>query len=245
MIKPEDLDRFTKSRRSLGKDENGNPIRRVHIRAHSPCPIEATFEDKKILSMAGKYAAMSTARVYSLVRAAQYVVKHDIPGVAVVCGVGLGGSALALARAFRNAGETDREIWLYDTFDSEKRPELDDYRSPIDYVKTILKKRCPEYNQDAFVFVKGMVEDTIPGKMPAVISILHADTDWYDSTKHELKHLYPRITRGGVILIDDYGVWEGARRATDEYFEELSEPILLHAVDHTGRMGVKTTGAEK
>ena len=240
MIGANDLDRFTKSRVST-RIVNGRPVRRVHIRAHSPCPVEATFNDRKILSAAGKYAAMSSARLYSLIKSAQHVVKHGIPGAAVVCGVGLGGSALALARAFRNAGETDREIWLYDTFDGGKRSEMDDYKASAEYVKTILAKRCPQYRRESFVFVPGMVEDTIPGSAPERIAVLHCDTDWYESTKHELTHLYPRLNFGGVVLIDDYGVWEGARRATDEYFAD--KPIFLSAVDHTGRIGVKTTGA--
>ena len=218
---------------------NGNIQRRTHVSAHAPRVVEASPEDNRILTMAGKYAAMSVPRIYALVKAAQYAVAANLPGAAVVCGVGLGGSALALARAFRNAGETDRPIWMYDTFDSETRPEYDDYKASQAYVAGILRKRCPQYDQSAFVFVPGMVEKTIPGAMPDRISILHLDTDWYESTKHELTNLWPRLVQGGVILIDDYGCWESARRATDEYFAENDIPILLSAVDYTGRIGVK------
>ena len=191
------------------------------------------------MSMAGKYAAMSRARLYALVKAVQYVHRNEIPGDVAICGVARGGSALAVARAFRNAGVTDRPIWLYDTFDAPTRPDLDDYQIPEAYVAEILEKRCPQYKRDAFIFVKGMVEDTIPQHAPEAISILHLDTDWYESTRHELTHLWPRLSVGGVMLIDDYGCWQGARGAVDEYIEENNLRLLLVPVDYTGRVGIK------
>jgi hypothetical protein len=69
-------------------------------------------------------------------------------------------------------------------------------------------------------FVKGKVEETIPDRAPEGIALLKLDTDWYESTKHELSHLYPRLTVGGVLIIDDYSWWRGAGEATDEYFRE-------------------------
>ena len=84
-----------------------------------------------------------------------------------------------------------------------------------------------------------MVEDTIPAAAPEALALLRLDTDWYESTRHELVHLYPRIATGGVLIIDDYGHWEGARRAVDEYFASAAPPVLLHRVDYTARMAVK------
>lgn len=87
--------------------------------------------------------------------------------------------------------------------------------------------------------IKGMVEDTIPGKAPESIAILRLDTDWYASTRHEMEHLFPRLSRGGVLIIDDYGHWAGSRQAVDEYFKEHGIHLLLGRTDYTGRMGVK------
>jgi O-methyltransferase len=94
---------------------------------------------------------------------------------------------------------------------------------------------------DRFVFVKGKVEETIPGTMPAgAISILRLDTDWYESTRHELVHLFPRLSSGGVLIVDDYGFWRGSREACDEYFRETGTKILLSRVDRVGTVvGVK------
>ena len=82
------------------------------------------------------------------------------------------------------------------------------------------------------------MEETIPADMPAVISLLRLDTDWYESTAHELKYLYPVLSSGGVLIIDDYGHWRGSREATDDYFTEHGG-ILLNRMDYSGRMGVK------
>ena len=88
-------------------------------------------------------------------------------------------------------------------------------------------------------FIVGKVEDTIPGEAPGKIAILRLDTDWYESTKHELINLYPKLSTGGVLIIDDYGHWEGARRAVDEYLARLPEPLLLNRIDYTGRIAIK------
>ena len=89
------------------------------------------------------------------------------------------------------------------------------------------------------IFVKGKVEETLPGAAPDTISLLRLDSDWYESTYHELRHLYPRLTARGVIIIDDYGCWKGAREAVDKYFKESSIKILLNRIDGTGRIAVK------
>ncbi len=100
----------------------------------------------------------------------------------------------------------------------------------------MLKTGYPNKN---VVFVKGKVEDTIPKNIPNKICILRLDTDWYESTFHELKHLFPLLTKGGVLIVDDYGHWRGARMAVDKYMAENGVVILLNRVDYTGRVGVK------
>ena len=88
-------------------------------------------------------------------------------------------------------------------------------------------------------FVQGRVENTLPAAAPPEIALLRLDTDWYESTRHELEHLYPRLVDGGVLIVDDYGYWQGARQAVDEYFGETGEAILLNRIDDTGRIAVK------
>jgi len=95
------------------------------------------------------------------------------------------------------------------------------------------------YPSERIHFVRGRVEDTIPASAPELIALLRLDTDWYDSTKHELIHMFPRLSKAGVIIIDDYGHWRGAREACDEYFAQNRIPILLNRIDYTGRIALK------
>lgn len=84
------------------------------------------------------------------------------------------------------------------------------------------------------------MERTIPAGAPGEIAILRLDTDWYESTRHELEHLYPRLSPGGILIIDDYGHWRGSRKATDEYIEKHAAALFLGRIDYTGRIAVKT-----
>ena len=86
--------------------------------------------------------------------------------------------------------------------------------------------------------LKGKVEDTIPGTMPAKIALLRLDTDWYESTKHELTYLFPLLEKSGVLIIDDYGAWQGARKAVDEYLKD-NGTVYLNRIDFTGRLLIK------
>jgi hypothetical protein len=95
------------------------------------------------------------------------------------------------------------------------------------------------YPQDKLNYVVGKVEDTIPETLPRKIALLRLDTDWYESTLHELNHLYPLLTEGGVLIIDDYGHWQGAKKAVDEYIEKNKLKILLNRIDYTGRIAIK------
>jgi hypothetical protein len=109
----------------------------------------------------------------------------------------------------------------------------------IDAVRENMRRTA--YPLERIRFVKGKVEDTIPANAPDAMAILRLDTDWFESTWHELVHLYPQIP-GGVLIVDDYGWWKGARRAVQRYFVEHDVRMLLTRVDNTGRMGIKPGG---
>jgi hypothetical protein len=93
--------------------------------------------------------------------------------------------------------------------------------------------------QDDFVLVRGKVEDTIPTASLNNLAFLRLDTDFYSSTRCELEHIYPKLNPGGVLIVDDYGLWVGARKATDEYFARLRHPPLLNRIDAGVWAGVK------
>ena len=94
------------------------------------------------------------------------------------------------------------------------------------------------YPAERVHFHPGPVEDTIPAAAPDAIAILRLDTDWYGSTRHELEHLYDRVPSGGVLILDDYGFWQGARDAVEEFLDRTGARLLL-APMASGRIAVK------
>ena len=240
-------------------------VKQVHAVLHSDAVIRRRFPDvdPKVLEIFAKvkpFTMTSPERIIALCEAVRYVDKHQIAGAFVECGVWRGGSSLAAALMFAALGDVTRESHLFDTFEGMSAPTEFDRRSrdaapaaalletsgrdeKIWCVSSLEEVRanlagagCP---MDRTHLVAGCVEDTIPAAAPAEIAILRLDTDWYESTRHELRHLYPRLAVGGVLIIDDYGAWEGARRAVDEFIEAEGAPLLLNRIDETGRIAVK------
>jgi hypothetical protein len=225
-----------------------------------PRDMEPDFVE--LYEQAREYSMTSPERMYSLWQAVRHVVRYDIPGDLVECGVWRGGSAMMMALTLLQQGVRDRGIWLYDTFAGMTRPGEVDRRAKdnaemisrwehfqrdthnewtyasLDEVKENMARTG--YPMERLNFVKGEVESTLPGTRPEAISALRLDTDWYQSTYHELTHLYPLLSRGGVLLLDDYGSFQGAKKAVDQYIQEQNLDLLLQRVDSTGRNAVKS-----
>lgn len=222
--------------------------------------IYADREFMRVYEMVKPFTMTSLERIFSLYTSVQYVLRNDIPGSFVECGVWKGGSSMAIALCLIMNGRTDRDIYMYDTFEGMPEPSAKDVDifenkagdllnrskkevdpiwcySSLDEVKNNMAKT--NYPQDKIHYVQGKVEETIPGVIPRSISLLRLDTDWYESTRHELYHLFPLLQKKGVLIIDDYGHWQGARKAVDEYFMENNIPILLNRIDYTGRIAIK------
>ena len=217
--------------------------------------------DKQIFQEVKAYTMTSPERVFAVFDAVRYVLKNDIEGSIVECGVWRGGTMMAVAHMLRMHHSFERDLYLFDTFEGMPLPtDVDeDFHGRKAKSKFLAEKRTEDssdwcyaslsevqnnlegtgYPKDKVHYVVGKVENTVPAQAPECISILRLDTDWYESTKHELTHLYPRLVPGGVLIIDDYGHWQGARRAVDEYFLEQRVPILLNRIDYTGRIGIK------
>jgi len=224
-----------------------------------PDELPADFEKATVdtYNMVKEYTMTSAERIASLCNAVRYLVKNKIEGDIVECGVWRGGSTMAAIDTLIKVGDTAREIYLYDTFEGMSEPsELDKESFTGTSAAAILEKypafKCVstledvqnnvgnlKYPAELIHYVKGKVEETIPNTIPAKIALLRLDTDWFESTAHELEHLYPLLVPGGVIIIDDYGHWEGARKAVDEYIAGNILPLLLNRIDYTGRIGVK------
>jgi O-methyltransferase len=95
------------------------------------------------------------------------------------------------------------------------------------------------YPQENFTFVEGDVTQTLQETIPERIALLRLDTDWYESTRAGLDALYPRLEVGGVCILDDYGHWQGARQAVDDYFAQQGHRPYMHPIDYSGRVFIK------
>jgi hypothetical protein len=219
--------------------------------------------DRRMVETALGFTMTGVARLHALIDAVRYCERRGLDGAFVECGVWKGGSVLAMILALQELGSDGREIYLYDTFTGMTEPGAGDVSKfhpdardlweqtggapwpelfdPETFNEEAVRATLLEtgYPAERLHFVTGPVEETIPGTVPERIALLRLDTDWYESTLHELRHMYPRLGDGGVLIVDDYGHWEGCRRAVDEYFAAEPNPVLLSRIDYAGRLAIK------
>ena len=242
--------------------------------ARQPLPINGlTTFDRELLECSSDWTMCSGLQKQFMMDATRYVLRREIPGAIVECGVWRGGMMQIVARTLvaeadapNMAYANQRELWLYDTYtgmpDPEspldrdlyrgehashkmgREPRISDDGSPTiwcvaDFDDVCTGMASTSYPKERIHFVKGLVEDTIPNEAPSEISILRVDTDWYSSTKHILHELFDRVSPSGVIILDDYDSWEGAKAATDEFLTERGLTPLLVRLDR-GRVFTKS-----
>lgn len=234
----------------------GYKVERIAV-APEPHRLAADARYAHIMSMVKPFTMTSYERIAALIDAVRHVSNANIRGAIVECGVWRGGSMMAAALALLETGDV-RDLYLFDTFAGMTAPTADDvdlrsvaaeqrykdslsadhnewcYASLEDVRDNLLSTGYP---QDKCHFIKGDVLQTLPLPQLNEIAVLRLDTDWYESTRHELQHLYPKLTRGGVLIVDDYGHWRGCRKAVDEYFRD--RPPFLFEIDYTARMTIR------
>ena len=236
-----------------------NLFKSSHRRRRQSMPPDLDDDARAIVETVAPFTMTSPERLMALRDAVRHVCRHGIEGDVVECGVLRGGSMMAAAMTLLELGE-HRRLHLFDTFEgmpppsdidrditgiaaggllaSEDRRTGDTWAwSPLEDVRQNLFSTG--YPPELVRFVEGRVEETIPEQAPEQIAVLRLDTDWYESTRHELHHLFPRLAVGGVLIIDDYGHWQGARRAVDEYLVATGAKLFLSRIDYTGRLAVK------
>lgn len=239
----------------------GYSVSRADNRPEIP---EASAAEWSLIEDAAPYTMTSVERRWALIQAVKYVVARGIPGSIVEAGVWRGGSAFVAARTLAAHKADSRDLWLYDTFEGMSAPtELDVVTSTgvsaapkfsatqtgadsSDWCQASLNDvqatmAASQYPAANIRYVVGKVEDTLadPANVPDQIALLRLDTDWYESTKAEMEILFPRLAPGGVLILDDYGHWQGAQQAVDEYLKAHNLHYLMHRIDYTGRMLIK------
>ena len=217
--------------------------------------------NKDIIKKFSKYTMTSNVKIFSLIKAFEYVNKFKIAGDFVECGVWQGGNIMAL-KHLENIYKTNNKIYGYDTFLGMSEPTKYDVKITdgtiatnkfekfkdddefSEWDKCTIEKVTENFakhnlGMNNLKLVKGKVENTllVKSNLPENISLLRLDTDFYESTKIELEILYPLLSKGGVLIIDDYGAWQGAKKAVDEYFKD--SVVWMHYIDHDCRLIIK------
>jgi O-methyltransferase len=217
---------------------------------------------RKIHESAAPYTMTSIERQFALHEAVKFIIERNVGGDFVECGVWRGGSMMIVALTLLERGINDRRLVLYDTFSGMTPPGAHDVQAesgrsaakvlasapqtqenvfwaiaPLDRVKENLATTL--YPEDRIDYVIGDVCRTLPSQHKRPIAILRLDTDWYASTRCELEYLYPQLQPGGVLIVDDYGYWEGSRRACDEFFSHYGGNLHPIPGDDSGYFLVK------
>jgi hypothetical protein len=227
-------------------------------------PIELSDEENEIIHYvrSNELSMCTTLNLQQTAVAVKYIAMNNIPGDFVECGVFRGGNAIIAAKIFE-IYKSEKKVYLFDTFTGMAEPTVHDIKTSSKSLalnKYLLQKRenyidwayaSIEEVKENFqkinllnnnvVFIKGKVENTLDqeSNIPQAISFLRLDTDWYESTKKELEKLYPKLVPGGILVVDDYGSFDGAKKAFDEYFKKHSPPPFLSLIDSGARVGVK------
>ena len=225
-------------------------------------PVEATAADAELIASLRPFTMTSAERLWSLIGAVRYITDAGLPGDFVECGVWRGGSVMAMAKELNRLSVTDRQIWLYDTYAGMTAPTDFDVEAGTGVTATEMLStteigdgnnvwcvagradveanvRSTGYPFSNFHFIEGDVAQTLQTSVPEKIALLRLDTDWYESTRVGLEVLYPRLVPGGVCILDDYGHWQGARTAVDEYFTAQGHRPYMHPIDYSGRVFIK------
>lgn len=232
-------------------------VKKSSVSYFDSCPDFSDFHNTIIDTVKG-YTMTSKERLYALINAVTYVEEAQIKGSIVECGVWKGGGMMAVAHTLLKKNGPTRHLYMYDTFeggmtqpDSSRdisiqglnaQDALDSWEQNNTYPtehEVRSNMASTGYDLKQVHFVAGDVRDTIRTTIPDSIAVLRLDTDWYNTTKFELEMLFPLLTVGGVLIIDDYGHWQGARKAVDEYFQENNVKMFLNRVDYTCRLGIK------
>ncbi len=189
------------------------------------------------------YTMCGHARLRGLYEAVKEVVARGILGDIVECGAARGGSAALMALTLRRLGAR-RQLWVFDTFEGMPAPSAadPDYEiaqrfvgtccGPLEDVTDLFRRW--QILADAKL-VKGLFQTTLPVAEVKNIALLHLDCDWYESLMCCLEQFYDRLSGGGVIQIDDYGHWAGARKAVDEFLQRRQIKARLRYLDYSGR----------
>jgi O-methyltransferase len=185
-------------------------------------------------------------RLNQLQECAEEVLVHNVPGDFIEAGTWRGGAAIFLRAILKAHCVIDRDVWVADSFEGLPSPDGSKYPADTgdyDFTSPILAVPLEQVKlnfarfgllDDRVQFVKGWFRDSLPGLRDKKWSVIRLDGDMYESTMDGLKFLYPNLSVGGYVIIDDYGGLECCRKAVHDFREEYKISEEIQKVDWTG-----------
>src|SRR5262245_20510947 len=222
-------------------------LSRLHDLFLDTWDLVSTQEFSQLYRRVRPFTMCGNVRLRGLHWAVHYIVAKNIPGDLVECGTARGGSACLMGLTLKRLG-AHRTLWVLDTFEGLPPPSSEDPDWEIAKFYTGSCQASVAEVSELFEslgilteckLVKGRFQETLPTFRGERIAVLHIDGDWYESVKVCLEELYDRVSPGGVIQIDDYGHWKGARKAVDEFIKKRRIRVGLQRLDYTGRQLIK------
>lgn len=187
--------------------------------------------DRKLLRAVSAFTLNPPESLRTLKRLATIVNQSGIPGDFVECGTYKGGSAAVMGTALN----ANRHLWLYDSFEGMPNAGLVDGEeakkwegkciASEDDVRAVMATVA--ISRDCYTIRSGWFQDTFLLPLPRQVAFLHCDADWHDAVILVLKTFYPLVPKGGCVLLDDFGYWEGCREAFYDFCTEYGEKPLL------------------
>ena len=172
------------------------------------------------------------------------VLKRKVPGDLIEAGAWRGGATVFMRAVLKVYGDPDRKVWVSDSF--EGLPPPDPVHFPADAglweagadAISIEEARSnfARYGMldDRVVFLKGFFKDTLPKAPIERLAILRIDADMYQSTTEALTYLYPKLSPGGYLIVDDYGAFEACKKAVHDYRKAQGITEEIQQIDWTG-----------
>jgi O-methyltransferase/8-demethyl-8-(2,3-dimethoxy-alpha-L-rhamnosyl)tetracenomycin-C 4'-O-methyltransferase len=186
---------------------------------------------------------VGTQRIRNVAELTQRVLDDKIPGDFIEAGVWRGGCCIQMKGVLAANGVTDRKIYLADSFEGLPAPNVGDYPSDDGYDLTGfsqlavsvegVRENFRRYGllDDQIVFVKGWFSDTLPNLNAGPFALIRLDGDMYESTYISLETLYPKLSPGGFVIIDDVNFLPPCKQAVFDYRAKMGIKTPLIAVD--------------
>jgi O-methyltransferase len=185
-------------------------------------------------------------RLGNLEHCVRDVIERQVPGDLIETGVWRGGACIFMRAILKAYGERDRTVWVADSFQGLPQPEhgrqedAEDALWSVPFLAVPQEKVATNFARyglldDQVRFLPGWFSDTLPTAPISSIAVMRLDGDMYDSTMVALRSLYPKLSIGGYVIVDDYHAVRGCKQAVDDFRAELGITDQLHPVDWTCR----------